>query len=87
MITQGFLDFIRNTLLNWFSGLSTLAGPDQWQEVGAAIRGGTSGVGSFLSLLFTNSGWGWVLGTYGLFLTVWLGSSLVAIVGRRMASK
>lgn len=83
MITQGILDFFRDVLVNWISGLgSLLAGVDAG-AAGAAIGGVAAQAGHFLALFIANSVWGPILAAWGAWLSVWLATGLIAIISRR----
>lgn len=85
MITQGLLDFIRDVVVNWLTGLGVLVAPLDAAGAGAAIGGAASGGSAILWLIIDPGWWGTVTAAFGLWLAVWLATSLIAIVGRRMA--
>lgn len=86
MIIQAVLDFVRDVIVNWISGVASLASGAGASAAGAAIGGVAAQAGHFLALFVSPGVWPAVVTAWGVFLTVWLGTGLVAIVARRNAS-
>lgn len=85
MIGQAVLDFFRDVVLNWISGLDSLLGAIDAAAAGAAVGGGAAGAGHFLALFILPSMWGGIVAAWGAWLTVWLVTGLIGIIGRRGA--
>lgn len=83
MIPQAFLDFIRDILVNWVTGIGNLASGIGPEAAGAAIGGAAAQAGHFLALFIAPSMWPAISTTWGIYLTVWLATAVVAMVARR----
>lgn len=86
MIFQGVMDFIRDIIVNWISGVSTIAQGAGAGAAGAAIGGVAAQAGHFIALFISPGVWPAMVTAWGVFLTVWLATGLVAIIARRNAS-
>jgi hypothetical protein len=85
VIFQAFLDFVRDALLgavNWGSSLTS--GVDM-TAAGAAIGGVAAQGGHVLALFVSPSVWGVVVTSFTAYVTVWVGTALIAVIGRRAA--
>lgn len=87
MITQGLMDFFRDVIVNWISGVNGLMGGLDAGSAGAAIGGVADQAGHFLALFISNGVWPALLAAWGVWLAVWLATGLVAIVSRRGKSE
>ena len=87
MITQSILDFIRDVIVNWTSGFGSFLGGIDAAGAGAAVGGAAASAGHLLALFIDPGVWPAVASAWVVFLGVWLSTAVVAIVGRRMASK
>lgn len=85
VITQAFFDFVRDILVNWISGITTLFDPSAAESAGAAIGSAGAATGAALWLILDPTLFGVAVGIFGTYLVVWLVTSLVAIFGRRAA--
>lgn len=86
MIVQGFLDFLRDVVLNWVSGVGTLAAGMGASSAGAAIGGVAAQAGHFLALFISPGVWPAVVTAWGIWLLLWVTTGAIAIVARRAAS-
>ena len=86
MIVQGFLDFLRDVVLNWVSGVGTLAAGMGAGSAGAAIGGVAAQAGHFLALFISPGVWPAVVTAWGIWLLLWVATGAIAIVARRNAS-
>jgi hypothetical protein len=77
------MDFFRDIIVNWISGVNSLLGGLDPQAAGAAIGGAAAQAGHFLALFISNGVWPAVLVAWGVWLTVWLATGLTAIISRR----
>lgn len=86
MIIQGLLDFVRDVVVTWISGVQTIAGGIDPGAAGAAIGGVAAQAGHFLALFISPGVWPVMVAAWGVWLVVWLATGLVAIVARRGSS-
>ena len=86
MIVQAILDFFRDIVVNWISGISALVSPDAAESAGAAISGVGGSIASLLWLFLDPSVYVVAVGAFGAFLLVVVLTQLVAIIGRRGAA-
>jgi hypothetical protein len=86
MITQAVLDFLRDVVLNWVSGVGSLASGVGASAAGAAIGGVAAQAGHFLALFISPGVWPAIVTAWGIWLVVWLTTGLIAIVARRGTS-
>lgn len=86
MIIQAILDFVRDVVVNWVAGVAAIAQGAGASAAGAAIGGVAAQAGHFLALFIAPGVWPAIVVAWGVFLTVWLATGLVAIVARRGAS-
>lgn len=86
MIIQAVLDFLRDVILNWISGVGSLAAGIGSQAAGAAIGGAAAQAGHFLALFVASGVWGALVAAWGVWLGVWLTTGMVAIFARRNTS-
>lgn len=86
MIIQALLDFFRDAVLNWVSGIGSLAAGMGASSAGAAIGGVAGQAGHFLALFISPGVWPAMVTTWFVWLTVWLTTGAVAIVARRNTS-
>lgn len=87
MITQGIFDFLRDVVVNWVSGAASLVSGVDFVGIGSGVGSAVSGAGAFLALFISPGLWGGVVALFGVFLAVYLSTALIAVVGRRGASK
>jgi len=83
MITQAVLDFFRDVIVNWVSGVNSLMSGVDAGSAGAAIGGVAGQAGHFLALFISNGVWPAILAAWGVWLAVWLSTGLIAIISRR----
>lgn len=86
MIVQAIIDFFRDVIVNWLSGMSGLTGGINPAEAGAAIGGVAAQAGHVLALFVSPGVWPAIVGAWTVFLSVWVITGLVAIIARRGAS-
>lgn len=86
MIIQALLDFFRDIILNWITGLGSIASGMGPQAAGAAIGGAAAQAGHFLALFIAPGVWPVLVAAWLVWLAVWLTTGLVAIIARRNAS-
>lgn len=86
MIIQAVLDFLRDAVTNWISGFGTLAAGVGAGAAGAAIGGVAAQAGRFLALFISPGVWPVMVGTWVVWLSVWLTTGAVAIFARRNTS-
>lgn len=87
MIIQAIIDFVRDVIVNWTAGFNSLLGGIDASAAGAAVGGAAADAGHVLALFIAPSIWPGVVGAWVVFLSVWFVTAVVAIVGRRLASK
>jgi hypothetical protein len=87
MITQAIMDFFRDLIVNWVSGMNTLTAGLNPGAAGAAIGGVAANAGHFLALFISSAVWGVLMSALGVWFAVWLVTGLVAIVSRRGKSE
>lgn len=87
MIVQGILDFLRDVVVNWVTGAASLLGGIDLEGAGAGLGSVASGVGSILGLFVAPSVWGAVVAAFLLFVSIYAGTAIVAVLGRRGAGK
>lgn len=86
MIIQALLDFIRDAVLNWVSGVGSIASGMGAGPAGAAIGGVAGQAGHFLALFVSPGVWPSMVTTWVVWLGVWLTTGAIAIVARRNTS-
>lgn len=86
MITQSILDFFRDLVLNWVTGVGDIAHGVGAGAAGAAIGGVAAQAGHFLALFISPGVWPSIVTAWGIWLAVWLTTGLIAIVARRGSS-
>lgn len=87
MITQWLLNFFRDIVVNWLSGMGTLLGGVDAHAAGAAIGGVAAQAGHFLGLFIAPGVWPAIVAAWGVWLAAWLVTGLVAIISRRGKSE
>jgi len=83
MIWQSVLDFLRDTIVNWISGMNDLFDGAGFTTAGEAVGGAAADAGHFLALFVGGSGWAAAVSAFGAYTLVWLTTGLIAIVARR----
>lgn len=86
LIVQTVLDFFRDSLVTWIGGLTTAAAGLNLRAAGAAVGGVAAQAGHFLALFVSPGVWGAVSAAWGVWLSVWALTALVAIIARRGTS-
>lgn len=86
MITQAILDFIRDVVVNWVTGVGTASEGIGAAQAGAAIGGVAGQAGHFLALFVSPAVWPFMVAAWGIWFTAWLTTAVVAIIARRGAS-
>lgn len=83
MISQAIMDFFRDIIVSWISGITTLFDPASAEAAGAAIGGAGAVSSRILWLVFDPGLFGVAVALFGSYLTVWLVTALIAVFGRR----
>lgn len=86
MIAQAILDFFRDVALNWIGGMNTLASGIDAPAAGAAVGGVAAQAGHVLGLFIDSSVWPILVGTWAVWIVVWLATALIAMIARRFTS-
>ena len=86
MITQSVLDFFRDVVANWISGISSLTSGVDIGGAASAIGSVASQAGHFLALFIAGSVWPAIISAWGVWILVWLTTGAIAIISRRGAS-
>lgn len=86
MITQGILDFLRDVIVNWITGLGPATEGIGAAQAGAAIGGVAGQAGHFIALFVAPSVWPFVVTAWGVWFATWLTTAVVAMFMRRGAS-
>jgi len=86
MIIQALIDFFRDVFVNWLTGLNGLLTGVDPEEAGTAIGSVAASAAHILALFISPGVWGAVVTTWGIWLTVWLATALIAIIARRGTS-
>jgi hypothetical protein len=85
MIVQAVLDFIRDFVVAWLYGINGMLSGFNAAEAGDAIGGVAASGGRVIALFISPGVWGPITVAWGLFLTVYFATALIAIVARRGA--
>lgn len=83
MITQAIMDFIRDMVVNWISGVNDLSSGVDVLAAGSSIGGVSGQAGHFLALFISPGVWPVIVSAWGVWMAVWLATGLIAIFSRR----
>lgn len=86
MIIQAILDFFRDIVVNWITGLGGIANDVGAEAAGAALGGVAAQSGHFLALFISPSVWPFIVAAWAVFFSTWLSTALIAMFARRGAS-
>lgn len=83
MITQAVLDWFRDVLANWVSGVGTLVDSVGGNGAAAFIGGAAVNATHFLALFLSSVSWAALLSAFGAYVLIFLATGIIAIVARR----
>lgn len=86
MILQGFLDFVRDVILNQWTGINSLFSTLGAADAGSAVGSSLANAGHFIALFIGNVGWSALVSAAGAYALLWLATGAVAVVARRGTS-
>jgi len=80
---QAALDFLRDVVLNFISGFSTLTSGLDLSAAGAAVGGSAAQAGHLLAVFISPSVWPVLFASWGIMLGVYSATGLAAVITRR----
>lgn len=83
MIGQAILDFFRDLVVNWISGIDSLMNGIDATAAGAGAGGLSAQAGHFLALFISPGVWPAVVSAWAVWLGLWLTTGVIAIFARR----
>lgn len=83
MITQSVMDFLRDIVVNWISGIGTIFAGIDMTAAGAAVGGAAAQASHFIALFIAPAVWPAVVAAWGVFMAITLTTAAIAIFTRR----
>lgn len=83
MIPQLLMDWLRDVIAQWLSGLNDLLSGFASAAAGSGLGGAMTQAGHVLALFISPGVWGAVFAAWGTWLGVWSVTGLIAIIARR----
>lgn len=86
MIIQAILDFFRDALVNWLSGVGSLVDAVGGTGTAAFVGSSVGDATHFLALFIGSVAWAALLSAFGAYVVLFLATGVIAIFTRRFTA-
>lgn len=86
MILQNIMDWFRDIIVGWMSGINDLMSGFASGAAGSGLGGAMTQAGHVLALFISPGVWGAVFAAWAAWLGVWSVTGLIAVIARRGTS-